>query len=134
MTPALRCALLITDWSMIAYWLVTGLVGLGLVSLPPEYLYRDYHNPVMVAWNWSFAPLDLIFSVIGLASVRLAAKGDARWRGFAILSLALTFCAGLMAIVFWALRRDFDLGWWLPNLALIIWPLVFLPRLVGNLR
>jgi len=33
-----------------------------------------------------------------------------------------TLCAGLMAIAFWWLRRDFDPAWWLPNLYLVAWP------------
>jgi Family of unknown function (DUF5360) len=134
MTWGLRWALLITDVLMIAYWLVTALAARGMLQLPPAYLYRDYDNPLMVSWNWSFAPLDIIFSLSGLASVRLAKRGDARWRGLAIISLSLTFCAGLMAIAFWTLRRDFDLSWWLPNLALMIWPLFFLPGLIGERR
>jgi hypothetical protein len=43
------------------------------------------------------------------------------------LSLALTSCSGLMAISFWAIRGDFDLSWWLPNLFLLVYPLFFLP-------
>jgi Family of unknown function (DUF5360) len=134
MTSGLRWALLITDILMLTYWLVTALAALGVLQLPPAYLYRDYNNPLMVSWNWSFAPLDLIFSLVGLTSVRLARCGDARWRGLAILSLSLTFCAGLMAITFWTLQRDFDLSWWVPNLALMVWPLFFLPGLIGDRR
>ena len=34
-----------------------------------------------------------------------------------------------MAICFWAVRLDFDPGWWAANLVLAIWPIVFLPRI-----
>jgi hypothetical protein len=132
MTRGLRTAILLTDWLMISYWAVTALVALGLISLPPDMLYKDYANPIMVAWNWSFMPLDIGFSVFGLISVRLERRGDPRWRGMTILSLALTFCAGLMAIVFWTIRADFDPAWWIPNLAMMLWPWLWLPHLIGE--
>lgn len=129
MPRGLRTALRVTDTLMLAYWAVTALAALGVVALPPDALYKDYHDPVMVAWNWSFVPLDVAFALTGLASVRReAAGGD--WRGLAIVSLTLTMCAGGMALAFWTLRRDFDPGWWLPNLVLLVGPLVWLPRLV----
>ena len=46
------------------------------------------------------------------------------------MSLSLTFCAGLMAISFWAIRGDFDPTWWGVNLALMIWPLFYLRGLI----
>jgi hypothetical protein len=50
----------------------------------------------------------------------------------AAFSLALTFCAGFMAICFWAIRLDFDPSWWGAYLFLTIWPLFFLPKLVSR--
>ena len=47
-----------------------------------------------------------------------------------IIALVLTCCAGLQAISFWAIRGDFKLGWWLPNLFLMLYPLWFLPALL----
>jgi hypothetical protein len=38
----------------------------------------------------------------------------------------LTCCAGLLALSFWALRRDFDWTWWLPNAYLMVWPVACL--------
>lgn len=131
MPNGLRTALLMTDLGFIAYWSFTALVAAGLVSVPPEYLYSDYHNPLVVAWNWSFMPLDITLSLAGLNAVRLQRAGNPAWRGWTIFSLSLTFCAGLMAISFWAIRGDFDVTWWTVNLALLIWPWFYLPRLIN---
>ncbi|WP_066651008.1 MULTISPECIES: DUF5360 family protein [Sphingomonas] len=132
LTPprGLRISLALLDGGMLAYWAVATVACLGLVHLPPEVMYAGYGDPVIDAWNWSFAPLDLGFSLLGLASLALSRRGDARWRPLALLSLALAFCAGLMAISFWALRSDFNWSWWFPNLLLMAVPLVWLPRLI----
>jgi Family of unknown function (DUF5360) len=118
--------LLATDVGLLTYWLLTALIALGAVGLPPEWLFSDYHNPMLVAWNWSFLPLDIILSITGLTSVRLAARQDDRWQRYAVVSLSLTVCAGLMAISFWAIRLQFDPVWWGFNLYLLLWPLPFL--------
>ena len=128
----LRTALLLTDVGFIAYWSLTALVAAGLFDVPPEYLYSDYHNPLVVAWNWSFMPLDIILSLAGLNAVRLQRAGNPSSQGWTIFSLALTFCAGLMAISFWAIRGDFDITWWTVNLALMIWPWFYLPKLIAT--
>jgi hypothetical protein len=44
----------------------------------------------------------------------------------------LTFCSGLQAIAFWALRAEFDLTWWLANGYLLICPLFFIPCLLSE--
>jgi hypothetical protein len=118
---------LITDTGFIVYWLIT-LLG----WLPESYLYQGYHDPLLVAWNWSFLPLDLLVSATGLGSLWLHRRGDPRWASLALLSLSLTLCSGLQAIAFWALRGDFDLAWWLPNLYLLLYPLAFIPALIGG--
>lgn len=123
---SLRYFFLLTDVGFILYWLVT-LSGL----IPPEYLFKDYHNPILSAWNWSFLPLDLLISATGLWSLRLFARG-ANWESAALVSLVLTFCSGLMALAFWTLRRDFDIAWWLPNLYLMLYPLFYLPSLLSR--
>ena len=130
MTDGFRRALTITDGVILLYWGITALAALGVVTLPPDALYKGYHDPLLVAWNWSFMPLDIAFSLTGLAAVRLAKSGDARWRGLAIVSLTLTMCAGGMAIGFWVLTGDFDMAWWVPNLLLLLWPLRWLPGLL----
>ena len=122
---ALRWHLLITDIGFLCYWLIT---ALGI--LPAAWLFKDYDNPILVAWNWSFAPIDILASLLGLAALFAAKRQINRAHQLVLISLALTFCAGFMALAFWTLRQDFDLFWWLPNLYLTIWPLFFITRLV----
>jgi len=116
----------ITDIGMLAYWSVTALMALSIISIPGEWLFKDYHDPRVVAWNWSFMPLDVLFAITGLWALRLEQAGDPRWRAWTIVSLSLTVCAGLMAISYWVIVRDFDPAWWIPNLFLMIWPIPFL--------
>lgn len=126
----LALALLLIDGGMLLYWTISGLAALGLLNLPPDAMYAGYGMPMVAAWNWSFLPLDLLFSLSGLVSVRLARANLPLWRPMAIISLTLTFCAGLMAVAFWALIGFFDLGWWLSNLVLMIVPGYWLLRIV----
>jgi len=121
--------LLVTDVGFIAYWSVSLLVLMGFDIVPKSWLFNDYDNPIVYAWNWSFFPLDMVLSGCGLLAVRRHVRGDESWRPLAAFSLALTFCAGFMAISFWAIRMEFDVGWWGVNLFLVVWPCVFLPRL-----
>lgn len=129
MTRALRWLFLVTDFSFILYWSATALAALHVIALPTEWMFRNHDDPVMVAWNWSFLPLDLAASAFGLLAVR-AERAGAPWRGTAIVSLVLTSCAGLMAISFWAVAGDFEPSWWGPNLFLLIWPWFFLPGVI----
>ncbi|GAA0930957.1 DUF5360 family protein [Nonomuraea longicatena] len=109
-----KVAMLITDVGLLVYWAV---VFSGLI--PPELAYKDYANPILKDWNLSFVPLDLAASLTGLATL---CAGSA-WRRLMTVSLALTSTAGLQAIAFWALRGDFTLAWWLPNLFLLLFPI-----------
>ncbi len=68
---------LIVDLGFIAYWAIT-LAGV----VPEEYLFKDYDNPILAAWNWSFLPLDLAISATGLMALRRA-KGGLSWRRMA---------------------------------------------------
>jgi hypothetical protein len=122
----LKNFLLFTDVSFLLYWLFT-----FLHLLPEKYLFKDYENPILIAWNWSFLPLDLIISFTGILSLLLYKKSLKYWSKLALISLVLTSCSGLQAISFWTLRRDFDLMWWLPNLFLLIYPLFFIPYLIS---
>ncbi len=116
---------LTVDVGFILYWAVT------LLHLIPEaYLFKDYDNPILAAWNWSFLPLDLFISATGLTSLYLLKRGNPIWRNLALVSLVLTFCSGLQALAFWALRADFDVAWWLPNAFLLLYPLFFIPKLL----
>jgi hypothetical protein len=121
----LKIIMLTTDLGFIAYW------GITIAHvIPPESLFNDYTNPIMVHWNWSFLPLDLFISATGLTSLVLLHRRKTVWRQFAIMSLVLTFVSGLQAIAFWAIAGDFNMSWWLPNGFLLAYPLIFLPRLI----
>jgi hypothetical protein len=111
-----------TDLGFIAYWLMT-----ALHLIPAQYLFQDYTNPILTAWNWSFLPLDLAISASGLVALWAYQQKLEMWRSLALISLVLTFVSGLNAIAFWLIRGDFDPTWWIPNLYLMIYPLFFLP-------
>ncbi|MDN3954659.1 DUF5360 family protein [Sporolactobacillus laevolacticus] len=115
----------VTDVGFLLYWLIT-----LLHVIPESMLFKDYHNPLLVSWNWSFLPLDLFISFTGLMALYFYRKGKNMWRNFSLISLVLTFCSGLQAIAFWAIRFDFDWIWWVFNLYLMIYPLFFLPKLL----
>lgn len=133
MPRSLALALTITDWLFIGYWTLSGFDKLGLIHITADLLYANAHDPRVVAWNWSFLPLDIAFSVIGLAAVRASRRGKPVWRPLALISLVLTMVAGGMAVGYWTLLGEFDPAWFLPNLALLLWPLAFLPGLIGQL-
>jgi hypothetical protein len=121
----LKYFFLVVDIGFIIYWLIT-----LLKVIPSEYLFKDYQNPILVAWNWSFLPLDLFISGTGLASLWLWKADNQGWKPLALISLVLTFCSGLQAIAFWFLRDDFDISWWIPNLFLLIYPIFFIPGII----
>lgn len=123
MPAGLRWTFRLLDWGMITYWSIISLGALAIITLPKSFMYDGYGTPVIDAWNWSFAPLDILFAVLGLASIQLERRQDSRWKALAIASLSLTFCAGLMAIGFWAIRGDFNPSWWIPNILLMILPI-----------
>jgi hypothetical protein len=133
MSRSLALALSITDLLFLAYWLVSGLDKVGLIAVPSDWLYAGAGEPRVDAWNWSFFPLDLAFSVTGLAAVAASRKGSATWRPLALISLILTIVAGGMAVSYWTLLGEFNPAWYLPNLALLLWPLAFLPGLMRDL-
>ena len=93
----------ITDIGMLSYWGVTALMALSILSVPGEWLFKDYHDARVMAWNWSFLPIDLLLSITGLWALRLERADDQRWRIWAAISLTLTVCAVLMAISYWIL-------------------------------
>ncbi len=128
----LKPFILVTDVGFIVYWAVSLPLLLGLDVVPASWLFKNYHDPLVYAWNWSFFPLDMVLSICGLLAVRRHSRGDPSWRPLAAFSLALTFCAGFMAISFWVIRLDFDPSWWAANLFLAIWPCFFLPRLAPS--
>ncbi|MEU6231724.1 DUF5360 family protein [Kitasatospora sp. NPDC047058] len=124
-----KASMVATDVGFLVYWAVT-----LLALIPAEYAYKDYLNPVLSDWNYSFVLLDVLASVTGLTALRLGRCGSAGTAGQAqplmLLSLALTSTAGLQAVAFWALRGDFSPAWWLPNLFLLLFPIPGIVTLV----
>ncbi len=74
-TRSLLFALVVTDALFIAYWIVAALAEVNVVSLPPSLMYAGYGDDRVCAWNWSFFPLDVAFSVTGLLT-RRAGRGE----------------------------------------------------------
>ncbi|MFD6162245.1 DUF5360 family protein [Nocardia sp. NPDC060256] len=118
-----KVAMLVTDLGFLVYWAIA-----FAQVIPPEFAYKDYTNPILSDWNFSFVVLDLAASATGLASL-CRANG---WRVLMTVSLTLTSTAGLQAIAFWVLRGDFSLAWWLPNLFLLLFPIPALIALTCN--
>lgn len=116
---AKKLLLTITEVGMILYWIFASLVALDIVLVAPEIMYSDYENPTVVAWNWSFFALDIAFAIAGLYS-RYGRVTGRRQVILSTFSLALMFCAGLMAISFWVVVGSFDLFWWGMNIWLML--------------
>jgi hypothetical protein len=131
MMRSLKALMLATDVGLLLYWGLTAMSAFGVFHLPSDWMFADYSNATIRSWNWSFLPLDIVLSISGLASLRLSRRDDLRWRPLAILSLAMTVCAGLMAISFWAIRGDFSAAWWGCNLFLMPYPIPFLIDLIA---
>ncbi len=108
----------IVDLGFLTYWLV-----IWSKLVPDEFMFKDYTNPILQAWNWSFLPLDLLVSFSGLLAFRYWKKQNPVWQPIFIVSLSLMFCAGLQAIAFWWIRGDFEWSWWIMNFVLIVIPI-----------
>ncbi|MQS11106.1 hypothetical protein F7Q99_02095 [Streptomyces kaniharaensis] len=114
-----KTSMVVTDIGFLVYWAAT-----LLALVPAEYAYKDYDDPVLRDWNYSFVLLDVLASATGLTALRLGRRGTAAGaRPLMLVSLALTSTAGLQAVAFWALRGDFSVSWWLPNLFLLLFPI-----------
>lgn len=133
MSPTLAWALTITDFAFLIYWAAAALHALAIIQIPQEWLYTNADDPRVVAWNWSFFPLDVAFSLTGLAAVRYARVGSGAWRPLALISLILTMVAGGMAVGYWLLLAEYDPFWIGANTLLLIWPIPFLAGLVRDL-
>ena len=116
-----RVFLTVTEAGMLLYWAIASLVAFELIQVSPEIMYSDYDNPVVVSWNWSFFPLDVLFASTGLIS-RYTILNRANRNTLSMFSLSLMFCAGLMAISFWVIEQFFDPFWWGINLWLVVLP------------
>jgi Family of unknown function (DUF5360) len=71
MPPVLKHTLSLIDIGMILYWSVSFFALIGLFQLPPSAMYDGYGTPVIDAWNWSFAPLDICFRSSGCSALAL---------------------------------------------------------------
>ncbi|MBF6074700.1 DUF5360 family protein [Nocardia beijingensis] len=116
-----KIAMLITDVGFLLYWAIA-----FAHVIPPEWAYKDYTDPILSDWNYSFVVLDLAASATGLAAL---CRSPGR-RTLMTVSLTLTSVAGLQAIAFWTLRGDFSPLWWVPNLFLLLFPIPALVTLV----
>lgn len=121
----LHALFLLVDIGFILYWII-----IILKIIPGENLYNDYTNPILVHWNWSFFPLDMLVSATGLTSIYLFKRGNPRWKNLTLISLALTSCSGLQAISFWIYHHDYNWSWWAPNLFLLCYPIYFIIQIV----
>ena len=117
-----KTLLLLTDAGMLLYWLIVFLDALSLIALNPEYMYSDYQNPLMVAWNLSFLPIDVAFALSGLVALLYPLSQKTK-ETLITISLTLMFCAGVMALSFWIILEDFNLFWWGVNLWLMALPI-----------
>ena len=119
--------MLATDIGFLVYWAVT-----AFHLLPGAWLFKDYEDPRMQAWNWSFLALDLVVSGTGIGAAVMLARRHPGAAAVAVMSLTATAASGLMALSFWTIRRDFDPAWWAPNLFLAVYPLFFARRFLGS--
>ena len=104
---------------MLAYWVLAAVLVIGLIHIPPEYMYSDYENPLVVAWNWSFFPIDIVFVICGLWA-RFGGLRPPLPRHLSLIGATLMFCAGTMAISFWSITGEFEPLWWGMNLWLVV--------------
>ena len=125
----LKYFFLFVDIGFILYWVIT-----FFHLIPDEYLFNDYKNSILVNWNWSFFPLDILVSATGIYSVCLHSKGKTNWMFYALFSLIFTSISGLQAIAYWIFAKDFDLSWWLPNLFLLTYPIYFIPKIIKKIK
>lgn len=129
MNRTFKMMLVLVDAGLLLYW---GAVLLGLI--PEEMRFKDYDNPVVQAWNWSFFPLDISAAVTVFLGAHLTRRGSRVGDLVLTVGLMLTFCAGFMAISFWSFYCDFDPLWWGPNVLLMLIPaLAFGSMVCGRL-
>ena len=110
--------LVLVDAGLLLYWfmVITDL-------FPKDLRFRDYSN-------WSFFPLDVAAALVVFLGVFLMNRKIAAGELVLMFGLTLTFCAGFMAISFWAYYGDFEIFWWGANSILMIVPLLVFANMV----
>ena len=134
MPRALAVLITVTDVAFLLYWSIAALALAGFLAVPGEWMYANYDQADVIAWNWSFFPMDIAFSVSGLMAVSASRRQDPTWRFHALISLTLTMAAGGMAVSYWMILGEFDPFWFGTNLSLVIWPLFFMGGLRREMR
>jgi len=114
----LKIATTITELLMVTYWVFAAALSTKFISIDPALMYSDFENPMVVAWNWSFFPIDIAFALTGLIATFGRISNELRFK-LKITSSTLMICAGLMAVSFWVLTRDFVPTWWAMNIWLV---------------
>lgn len=109
----------ITEILMVLYWVLAAALVMDFIRIDPSLMYSDYENPLVVAWNWSFFPIDIAFASMGLFAKYGGATGGRKFK-LEISAATLMTCAGLMAISYWIFSGDFNLTWWAVNIWLIL--------------
>jgi len=113
--------MLVTDLALLGYWVAT---MAGWITVGEERFLNE--------WNFSFLILDVSAIGTGLASVVLSLTQRSGGYELMLVSLALTFAAGIMALNFYLVRGTFELEWWLPNLWLTLFPVIGIALLLGT--
>ncbi len=117
----LRTCFLLVDFAFLIYWTLS-----FFQLIPAKWLLMNADQPFLVDWNWSFLPLNLLIASTGFLTLFLAAKRSHKAVTMALISLIMTFCAGLQALSFWVLSGDFSWIWWIPNVFLVLYPIPFI--------
>ncbi|MCX6131497.1 MAG: DUF5360 family protein [Proteobacteria bacterium] len=121
----LRSCFLIVDFGLLAYWSL-----IAFQMLPLGWSFQNSPDALVVLWNWSFLPIDILIAITGLGSIILAMQRFRQALSLALLSLGFSFGAGLLALSFGTLRGDTSTFLWLPKLFLLLYPLPFLPKML----
>lgn len=114
----LKLATTVTEILMVLYWVLATALVLNFINIDPSLMYSDYKNPLVVAWNWSFFPIDIAFASIGLFAKYGNVAGALKFK-LEISAATLMLCAGLMAVSYWVITGDFNPTWWAVNIGLI---------------
>lgn len=118
-------AMVLADLGFLAYWILV-----ISKTLPRGVMFPEYTDPHVAAWNWSFLPLDIAASLLGLSAAHAGRRGASPANTARLtISLALTATAGGLALTYWAQTTWVDAAWWGPNVALLLFPLPMLTRL-----